>query len=259
VQPGRRPGFISGRSEGRADGGEKPIPLGDQREEYWSGGGWPQKAQRGESAVGAVRGVHRRRGAEDREPPRRRFDPKRFLLLGRSSPKTSCLGPEPSLPRRSPLNLRGVYGRHLEPGPRPAPFAPFVAILRTDRPEQVGRKRRKGLNPRSGTCVASLDAAGLKAGNRRSGGSRRSVSDRGGLRAGGPRRHGSEPSGPLVIAPQKSNVCVSRKIRGSGYWKTTGTPADDNPACGMRRSSLRRLRMFSETPQRMRRPGSMVV
>ena len=259
MQPGRRPGFISGRSEGRADGGEKPIPLGDQREEYWFGAGWPQKAQGVESAIGAVRGVHRRRGAKKREPPRRGFEPKRFPLLGRTSPKTSCLGPEPSPPSARPETSAASMDATLSLIQAQRPLCLLWPSSGRIVRRRLAAKGAKGSNPRSGPCMASIDAAGLKAGNRRSGGSRRSVSDRGGLRAGGPRRPGSEPSGPLVIAPQKSNVCVSRKIRGSGYWKTTGTPADDNPACGIRRSSLRRLRMFSEIPQRTRRPGSVVA
>ena len=31
---------------------------------------------------------------------------------------------------RSPGGVRGVYGRHHQPGPRLAPLAPFVAIVR---------------------------------------------------------------------------------------------------------------------------------
>jgi len=50
----------------------------------------------------------------------------------------------------------------ISPVPAQQPFAPFVAILRPDLPRQVGRKRRKGVNPRSRPCVAPIDAARLK-------------------------------------------------------------------------------------------------
>ena len=39
------------------------------------------------------------------------------------------------------------------------PFAPFVAIVRSDEPALAGHKRRKGSHPRSELCVASIDAA----------------------------------------------------------------------------------------------------
>ena len=126
--------------------------------------------KRVECAIGAVSGVHRRRGAEVWEPPRRGLEPKRLRPRSRTNPRASYLALELSPPGARPWTSAASMDATFRPVHAQRPFEPFVAIFRADRPEQVGRKRRKGSNPLSGPCVASIDAAGPRCVSRRGGG-----------------------------------------------------------------------------------------
>ena len=85
-------------------------------------------------------------------------------VVGARSPQG--LGANPSLPSARPETSAASIDAFISPVRAQRPFEPFVAILRADRPERVGHKRRKGSNPRSEPCVASIDAAKLNHGSR---------------------------------------------------------------------------------------------
>jgi hypothetical protein len=59
-------------------------------------------------------------------------------------------------------------------------------------------QKAQGLHPRSGPCVASIDAAGPRCGSRRGGSSNRSASDRAAVRTGRSRALASDPSAPTA-------------------------------------------------------------
>jgi len=88
-----------------------------------------------------------------------------------------------------PTRSRGVYGRHSQSAPRPAPLAPFVAILRSLRLRDR-HKKRKGSPPRSQPCVASIDAASAS--------------------AAASRTRGIEPTSPGCIKPTNREPAAER-------------------------------------------------